>query len=141
MDSMLSRAIRRNTTMVLHKSAFAVICGVAIGALASEALHAQAKAPVYSITEVDIANLDAYLKDYVPLAQATIKASGGRTLAAGQNIVALDGAPPLTRVNIIQFDSFDAVRNWRASDQFKAARQIGDKYAKFRAFAVEGLPQ
>ena len=25
--------------------------------------------------------------------------------------------------------------------QFKEARKIGDKYAKFRAFALEGLPQ
>jgi hypothetical protein len=29
----------------------------------------------------------------------------------------------------------------RNSDEFKDARKIGDKYAKFRAFAIEGLPQ
>jgi hypothetical protein len=44
-------------------------------------------------------------------------------------------------VAINQFESLDAVQMWRSSDQFKEARKIGDKYAKFRAFAVEGLPQ
>jgi uncharacterized protein (DUF1330 family) len=27
------------------------------------------------------------------------------------------------------------------SPEYKEARKIGDKYAKFRAFAVEGLPE
>jgi hypothetical protein len=33
------------------------------------------------------------------------------------------------------------VQTWRSSDSFKEARKVGDKYAKFRAFAIEGLPQ
>jgi heme-degrading monooxygenase HmoA len=44
-------------------------------------------------------------------------------------------------VAINQFDSLDAVQVWRNSDQFKEARKVGDKYAKFRAFALEGLSQ
>jgi uncharacterized protein (DUF1330 family) len=53
----------------------------------------------------------------------------------------LEGPSPGTRVAINQFESLDAVQVWRNSDQFKEARKIGDKYAKFRAFAVEGLSQ
>ena len=45
------------------------------------------------------------------------------------------------RVAINEFDSLDAVQAWRGSAEYKAARKIGDKYAKFRAFAIEGLPQ
>jgi uncharacterized protein (DUF1330 family) len=85
--------------------------------------------------------LDAYQKDYVPLAQASVKASGGRLVAAGQNIVALDGSSPGARVAINQFDSLEAVQAWRSSAQYKEARKVGDRYAKFRAFAIEGLPQ
>jgi heme-degrading monooxygenase HmoA len=44
-------------------------------------------------------------------------------------------------VAINQSDSLDAVQVWRNSDEFKDARKIGDKYAKFRAFAIEGLAQ
>jgi heme-degrading monooxygenase HmoA len=52
-----------------------------------------------------------------------------------------EGPSPGTRVAINRFDSLDAVQAWRNSDQFKEARKVGDKYAKFRAFAIEGLPQ
>ena len=45
------------------------------------------------------------------------------------------------RVAINQFDSLEAILAWRDSGQFKEARKIGDKYAKFRSFAIQGLPQ
>jgi uncharacterized protein (DUF1330 family) len=120
--------------------AFALLTGVAIGAFSVQGLNAQTKPPAYVVSEIEITNLDAYQKEYVPLAQTSIKAAGGRLLAAGQNIVALEGAPPQTRVSINQFDSLEAIQNWRNSAQYKEARKAGDKYAKFRAFAVEGLP-
>jgi uncharacterized protein (DUF1330 family) len=127
------------------KARFAVtlslMAGFAIGAVAVQGLHAAGAAPAYVVTEVGISDLDAYQKDYVPLAQASIKASGGRLVAAGQNIVVYEGPSPGTRVAINRFDSLDAVQAWRNSDQFKEARKVGDKYAKFRAFAIEGLPQ
>ena len=122
-------------------AALALLAGAAIGAVAVQGLHAQTKAPIYVVTETDITDLDAYQKEYVPIVQATIKASGGRLIAAGQNIAALEGPPPGTRVAINRFDSLDAVKAWRASADYKAARKIGDKYAKFRTFAIEGVPQ
>jgi uncharacterized protein (DUF1330 family) len=122
-------------------TALALLAGFAIGAAAVQGLHAAGGAPAYLVTEVGISDLDAYQKEYVPLAQASIKASGGRLVAAGQNIVVYEGPSPGTRVAINRFDSLDAVQAWRNSDQFKEARKVGDKYAKFRAFAVEGFPQ
>ena len=122
-------------------AAFALLAGAAIGAVAIQGLHAAATPPAFVITEVDITDLDAYQRDYVPLAQASVKASGGRLIAAGQNIVALEGSPPGARVAINQFDSLEAAQAWRNSAQYKQARNIGDKYARFRAFAIEGLPQ
>jgi uncharacterized protein (DUF1330 family) len=118
-----------------------LLAGFAIGGIAVQGLRAAGRPPVYVVTEVGISDLDSYQKEYVPLAQAAIKASGGHLIAAGQNIVVLEGPSPGTRVAINEFDSFDAVQAWRNSDHFKEARKIGDKYAKFRAFAVEGLPQ
>ena len=119
----------------------AVIVGFGLGAVAIEGLHAQAKPPVYTITEVDVTNLDAYLKEYAPKAQALIKKSGGRFLAAGQNVTALEGAPPKKRVAIQVWDSMEKIRAWRNSAEFKENRKIADKYATFRTYAIEGLPQ
>ena len=134
-------AIWRKAMKTRFAAALALLAGAAIGAVAVQSLHAAATPPAFVVTEIDIANLAAYQKDYVPLAQASVKASGGRLVAAGQKIVALEGAPPGTRVAINQFDSLEAVRAWRNSAQYKEARKIGDKYGKFRAFAIEGLPQ
>ena len=124
-----------------YTAAFTLLTGVAIGAFAVQGLRAQTKPPAYVVTEIEITNMDAYQKEYVPLTQASIKTAGGHLLAAGQNIVVFEGAPPKTRVAINRFDSMEEVQNWRNSVQYKDARKVGDQYAKFRSFAVEGLPQ
>jgi hypothetical protein len=33
------------------------------------------------------------------------------------------------------------IQDWRNSAEFKENRKIGEKYAKFRSFTIEGLPQ
>ena len=48
---------------------------------------------------------------------------------------------PASPVAINRFDRIDAAQAWRNSDQYKEARKVGDKYARFRALAVEGIPQ
>ena len=119
----------------------AVVAGFGLGAVTVHGLHAQTKPPVYYIAEIDVTNVDAYTKEYAPKAQALIKASGGRLLAAGQKVTAIEGAPPKPRVAVRVWDSMEKIQAWRNSAEFKENRKIGDKYAKFRAFTVEGLPQ
>jgi len=121
--------------------ALSLVAGVAVGALAVQGLHAQAKPPLYVVTEIDVSNLDAYLKEYSPLAQAAIKASGGRLLALGQNATSLEGAAPATRVSIQQWASMEQYKAYRGSTALADARKIGDKYAKFRTWAIEGVAQ
>jgi hypothetical protein len=59
-----------------YKIAIALIAGAALGGAAVQGLHAQAKPPVYSVTEIDVTNVEAYTKEYAPLAQASIKKVG-----------------------------------------------------------------
>ena len=118
-----------------------MLAGIGVGAVAVQTLHAQAKPPVYRVSEIAITDVDAYTKEFAPKAQAALKAAGGRFLAAGQNVTALEGDPPKTRVTIQVWDSLEKMKAAYDSAEYKEARKIGDKYAKFRAFAVEGLPQ
>jgi uncharacterized protein (DUF1330 family) len=125
--------------------ALSMLAGAALGAAAIQGLHAQAKPPVYVVAEIDVTNPDAYGKEYAPKAQAIIKAAGGRFLAiggaaAGAKVTAFDGEPP-KRVVVQAWDSMDKIQAWRANPEYIEARKIGEKYAKFRSFAVEGLPQ
>ena len=124
-----------------YTAALAVVAGFGLGAVAVESLHAQAKPPVYYIAEIDVTNQEGYVKEYVPKVQATIKASGGRILAAGGKVTPIEGAPPKPRVAVQMWDSVEKIQAWRNSKEYKENRKIGDKYAKFRSYAVEGVSQ
>jgi uncharacterized protein (DUF1330 family) len=120
--------------------ALSLLAGTALGAAAVQGLHAQAKPPVYYVAEIDITDLNGWTKDYSPKAQALIKESGGRVLAAGQNVTSLEGEPPKKRVVIQVWDSMDQIKAWRNSAKFKELQPLREKYGKARAFTVEGLP-
>ncbi|WP_342728949.1 DUF1330 domain-containing protein [Bradyrhizobium sp. B097] len=123
-----------------------MLTGAALGALALEGLHAQAQAPVYFVAEIDVSNPDAYAAEYAPKAQAIIKAAGGRFLAiggaaaAGGKVTTFEGDPP-KRVVVQVWDSMDKLKAWRANPEYLAIRKIGEKYAKFRSYAVDSVPQ
>jgi uncharacterized protein (DUF1330 family) len=119
---------------------WAMLAGFGLGAVAVQALHAQAKPPVYQVVEIDVSNMDAYLKDYAPKAQAAIKAAGGKFLAAGK-ATTIEGEPPKSRVVIQQWDSLEQAQAYRNSAAFKEISPIREKLAKFRSFVVEGAPQ
>ena len=121
--------------------ALSMLAGIALGAAAVRGLHAQARIPTYYIAEIEVTNLDGYVKEYEPRVHANIKAFGGRILAAGTKVATMDGDPPQSRVTVLVWNSIEQVQTWRDSAEFKEIRAVGQRYAKFRAFTVEGLPQ
>jgi len=123
------------------KLTLAVLAGAALGATAIQGLHAQAKPPVYQIVEIDVLNQEVYVKDYAPKAQAAIRASGGKFLAAGGKTTSIEGDPPKTRIVLQQWDSVEQIQAYRNSAAFKDLLPLREKLAKFRSFTVEGIPQ
>jgi uncharacterized protein (DUF1330 family) len=122
------------------KLALALVAAFALGGAMVEGIHAQGKSkPIYVVAEIDVKNLDAYVKEYAPKAQALIKKSGAQVLAAGQNVTSVEGAPPAKRVAVQRWDSMEKYKAYRSSAEFKDVRKIGDKYAKFRSYTVEAL--
>jgi uncharacterized protein (DUF1330 family) len=121
-----------------------LIAGTVLGAAAVSGLHAQAKAPVYLVTEIDVTNPEAYGKEFAPKAQASIKAAGGKQIAIGgvggagaKGVTALSGTAP-KRAVIQQWESMDALKAWYNGAAYQEALKIGEKYATFRRYAVEG---
>ena len=122
----------------------AMLAGTMIGAAGISVLHAQAKAPVYLVTEIDVTNPEAYGKEFAPKAQASIKVSGGKFVVIGgaggasaKPVTALVGTPP-KRVTIQIWDSVDAIKAWYNGNEYQDALKIGEKYATFRRYIVEG---
>ena len=121
--------------------ALSMVGGVALGAIAVHGLQAQARPPVYYVAEIQPTNIDGYTNDYAPKAQAAIKEAGGRYVVASSAVKGLDGAPPTGRVVILQWKNAEQLDAWRKSAAYLEARKVGDKYATFRAFAVEGVAE
>jgi uncharacterized protein (DUF1330 family) len=114
----------------------------ALGWLGSETLHGQTGPPAYLIGQIDVSDPDGYAKEYLPKAREIIKAHGGRLVAAagaasGSQVVAVDGEAP-KRVVIYMYPSMEALLAWRHDPEYVQVRGIGEKYAKYRTFAVEG---
>jgi uncharacterized protein (DUF1330 family) len=117
----------------------ATVVGFALGAAAIQALHAQTKLPAYAVLETDVTNVEAYLKEYAPLAAKALIAAGGKFLARGGKNIAIDGEPPKSRTNIVAFDSLEQAQVAFTSPEYREIRKTGEKYAKFRVWVVEGL--
>jgi len=121
-------------TMVLSLAA-----GMAVGVVATQALRAQSKPPAYVIAEIEVANQEGYVKEYLQPAEKAILAGGGKYLARGSKTASIKGEPP-KRIVLQSFESLEAAQAAYASPAFQDAFKIGEKYAKFRVYAVEAAP-
>ena len=82
----------------------------------------------------DVRDPDGYMKEYLPLVQATLKAHGAVYVAAGKGTASRQRAGS---------SSFDGIA-WSScllgdSPEYEAARKIGAKYAKYNVIAVESV--
>ena len=124
-----------------YKVALAMVASFAVGGIAVEGLHAQAKPFGYVVAEVGVADPEGFAKDFLPPITKAIQDMGGKFLVRGGKTVSLDGAPPQPRVVILQMESLEKAQAWWNSEAVKDAFAIGKKYATFRNFAVEGVSQ
>ena len=129
------------TMKTRYTVALSILAGVAVGAAAVQALHAQAKPPAYVVAEIDVTNAEPYDKEYVPPAAKAITDAGGKYVVRGGRTVAIFGQPPQPRIAVMVFESMEKANAAFESSAYNEAKKIGDKYAKFRVYAVEGLVQ
>jgi uncharacterized protein (DUF1330 family) len=120
--------------------ALSALAGAAISAAAVQALHAQAKPPVYMVAINELKDAEGYKTQYLPGAQETIKAHGGVYVAAGPG-TQIDGAFPKGRVVILRWASMDALLKWRHSPEYEKVRKVGEKFASYNLVAVDGVAQ
>jgi uncharacterized protein (DUF1330 family) len=118
--------------------ALAMAASFVLGVLAVQGLHAQAKPAGYVVVEVAVTDKDAYAKEFIPPAAKAIEEGGGKYVVRGGKTISFQGTPPASRVVVLQFESMDKAQAWWDSPGRKNSQTIGDKYATFRIFAVEG---
>jgi uncharacterized protein (DUF1330 family) len=130
---------------MIMKSCFTValsmLAGIAVGAIAIQALRAQSKPPAYVIAEIDVTDQDGYAREYLSRSAKPInEEGGGKFLSRGSKSVSIKGEPP-KRIVLLAFESLEKAQAAFASPGYAEAYAHGEKYAKYRIYAVEGLPQ
>jgi uncharacterized protein (DUF1330 family) len=123
---------------IRYVAALIILAGAAACGAAIQALQAQTNSPVYMIAINEVSNEEGYMKEYIPLAQKSIKEHGGVYIAAGPG-TQITGGLPSGRTVILQWESMEALQAWRNSPDYQAALKIGEKYAKYNIVAVKGV--
>jgi uncharacterized protein (DUF1330 family) len=115
-----------------------MIAGAALGGAAIQGLHAQAKPKAYTVSELETLDPAAQAA-FTQLAQAALKAAGGRSFnTGGGKVVALEGAAPPKRVVINEWDSLAQAEAYYKSKAWTDLAPQRDKAIKtIRRYAVE----
>jgi len=98
---------------VSSRTVLTLLVGAGVGAAVVEVVRAQAKAPAYYISQIELTgDADAYVKNYASLVAATVEPFGGRFLVRGGKVARLEGDTPRPRVAVIVFDNVDKAQAW-----------------------------
>ncbi len=92
----------------------------------------------YVIADVKIEDPVQY-EDYKKMVPATIAAYGGRFVARGGRTEVLEGEWRPNRVVIIEFDSVERAKEWWASEEYRAARELRQRTSTGSLIVVEGV--
>ena len=118
--------------------AFGIVAGFGLGAVT---VQGQSKSPTNVIGEINIRDKDRYIAEFFPTHIKGVEEAGGTYVVIDGKPTTFQEAPPGDRVVILRFQDMEKARAWYNSADRVAAGEIGDKYANFRIFAVEGFGQ
>ena len=91
----------------------------------------------YLIADIEITNPEGYAA-YRPLAAASVTKHGGRFIARGGAIDALEGGWTPSRIVIIEFPSMDAAQKFYHSDDYQVALKVRLENSSGRVVIVDG---
>lgn len=94
--------------------------------------------PAYVINDMKITD-PAMFEEYKKLSPATVSLFGGRFLARGGRIEALEGVWSPKRVVILEFPSMMHAQAWSDSPEYAPAKRLRQMSAKSNLVMVEGF--
>jgi uncharacterized protein (DUF1330 family) len=133
---------REATMKTRHVIGLSMLAGGALGAIAVQGLHAQARPPVYVVTDISEITNTAGREVTTGRSGATVQALigkyGGRYLARTEKITALYGVPPKRSI-IYTFASVEKAQAFYNSPEQKKVNEVRMKTTKSRVYIVEGM--
>lgn len=124
--------------MIRRMLAIAMLAGIAVGAIVTEALHAQSKPPVFLVFDAKIKDPQHYMP-FSKIAVREVKAQGGTFIAEVATPEFLLGNKTGRHIaSISRWADKEAVRHWFNSEPMRAVREAIKKYTTTRLYIVEG---
>ena len=122
--------------------ALSLLAGFALGGLAVQGLHAQAKLKAYSVGEIEPIAGATVSPGYVDAARKAIADAHGHSMGTlNGKIFHIEGAPAPTKVAMTEWDSADAAKAFFQSKTWKDLAPEGEKTAKtVRRYIIEVEP-
>ena len=94
--------------------------------------------PALIIVDIEVTDPARY-EDYTRLASNSIAAHGGRYLVRGGKSEVLDGEWTPRRLVVLEFDSVEQAKAWRASPEYAEAKKVREGCARSNMIVVESL--
>jgi uncharacterized protein (DUF1330 family) len=94
--------------------------------------------PVYFVADITVTDRQTYAA-YLAEVRPTVERHGGRYLARGGEVVPVGGGWRPERLVVIEFPSFDRMKEWLRSEEYRRLAPLRESSAISRAAAVEGF--
>ncbi len=94
--------------------------------------------PAYVIVEIEVTDPVIY-EEYKKLAPPIVAAFGGKYVARGGAVEALEGKWAPKRLVILEFESVTRAKQWVESPEYRAARRLRQQSTKTNMIVIEGL--
>src|SRR5574343_378280 len=93
--------------------------------------------PAYVINDMEITDPQRF-EEYKRLSPPTVAAYGGRFLARGGEVTALEGGWQPRRLVMLEFPIVDQAQAWLNSPEYAPARRLRQLSANSRMVVIEG---
>ncbi len=94
--------------------------------------------PAYIIAAVEVTDAVGF-DEYRRMAGPIVAAFGGKFVVRGGKVETLEGDWIANRLVVIEFESVERAKEWWASDEYRAAKELRQRTTKSKLLIVEGV--
>ena len=91
----------------------------------------------YFIIQINVKNSENY-KEYIEKVTPIVKKFGGEYIVRGGRSENVEGIWPYQRTVILKFPTYEMVKKWHNSEEYKPIRKIREDNSECNAIIIEG---
>ena len=92
----------------------------------------------YFIIQINITNPENY-KDYIVQVTPIVKKFGGEYIIRGGKSENVEGIWPFERTVVLKFPSYEMVKKWHDSEEYRPIRKIREDNSEGNAIIIDGV--